>query len=453
VKKPKMGPSLFNRSMSQSGNKSWYRVVNATDKTPTRVYIYDEIGMWGVDAQSFADEINGLDVNEFELHINSPGGDLFDGIAIYNAVKQHKAKVKGFVDALAASAASFIFMAADERIVTRNATLMIHDGIALTYGNEEAHLYTAGLLSKFSDNIADIYAFNAGGTVEEWRALMREEVWYSAREAVDAGLADMMLDEEDLEAETATNNWNLSVFNYEGRDKAPSPASVVRAVKNQLKENTVSGTTAQPKATTQQPEPEAPVQPTGDPANPASPDQPETPAEPTPAAPAPAAPATPPANSITGANGQVTFQVNGQTVTDPTAIQNHISNLERFQTETKKAARQSFVENLASPGVNKILASQIDSTMTFVESLSDEQFEAWKATWNVAGSISSLQPSGVSPANPSGDQTSVEAQNAQHLQDLKDTVRQHKLGGMPVSQIEKTESYMQLKVLDPTYTL
>jgi ATP-dependent protease ClpP protease subunit len=434
--------------MSQSGNKSWYRVVNATDKAPTRVYIYDEIGMWGVDAQSFADEINALDVDEFELHINSPGGDLFDGIAIYNAVKQHKATVTVYVDALAASAASFIAQAGDKRIATRNATLMIHDGIALTYGNEEAHLYTANLLSKFSDNIADIYAFNAGGSVEEWRALMREEVWYSAREAVDAGLMDEMLDEEDLEAETATNNWNLSVFNYEGRDKAPSPASVVRAVKNQLKENTVSGTTAQPKATTQQPKPAAPVQPEGDPANLDSPDQPETPAEPTPTEPVSATSSASPANR---AGSGFVFKVNGQDVSDPTAVQAHIERMETFQRETKAAAREAFVNGLA--GSNKILASQITETMDFVSDLSDEQYEKWTKTWNVAGSISSLQPTAVSPANPEGDPKGIEAQNAQKIQDLKDTVRQHRLGGMSNEAIEKTGSYKQLVALDPTFTL
>jgi ATP-dependent protease ClpP protease subunit len=451
VKKPQVGPSLFNRSLSQSGNKSWYRVVNATDKTPTRVYIYDEIGMWGVDAQEFANEINALDVDEFELHINSPGGDLFDGIAIYNAVKQHPAKVTTFVDALAASAASFIALAGDEVVMTRNATMMIHDGIALTYGNEEAHLYTAGLLSKFSDNIADIYAFNAGGSVEEWRALMREEVWYSAREAVDAGLADRMLDEEDLEAETAKNNWNLSVFNYEGRDKAPSPASVLRAVKNQLKETPVAPTPTAPKATVNPPEPSAPdpVEPgSGDPANPASPDQPNEPVEPTPADPAPATPSAPPANR---AGGSFTFQINGSPVTDFGLVQNHISNLETFQRETKASAREAFVNALSSS--NKILASQITETMDFVSDLSDEQYEKWTKTWNVAGSISTLQQPGVNPANPTGDATSVEVKNAQRVEDLKGIVRQHRLGGMSNEAIEKTDSYKQLKVLDPTFTL
>jgi ATP-dependent protease ClpP protease subunit len=437
--KPKHTLSLFNRSPETAG-KSWFRVQNATKTAPAKVYIYDEIGMWGVDAQAFATTLNDLDVDEFELHINSPGGDLFDGIAIYNSVKQHKAKVTTYVDALAASAASFIAMAGDEIVMTRNATLMIHDGIAMTFGNEAAHLYTADLLSKFSNNIADIYASSAGGTVETWRALMREEVWYSAQEAVDAGLADRMLDADDDEAEEAKNNWNLSVFNFAGREKAPSPTSVLRAVKNQLKETAVT----KPAATTTQPEPETPVEPTGDPANPASPDQPETPAEPTPAEPQPATPSTPPTNKFT-------FQLNGQPVTDFAAVQAHVTNLETFQRETKKSAKEAFVNALASG--NKILASQIPATMEFAEGLSDEQYEKWTATWNVAGSIGSLQPTGVSPTNPNGDQSSIEAKNAEKLADLKGIVRQHKLGGMSNEQIERTDSFKQLKALDSTFTL
>lgn len=145
------------------------------------------------------------------------------------------------------------------------------------------------------------------------------------------------------------------------------------------------------------------------------------------------------------------FQVNGTPVTDMSAVQTHITNLETFQTETKKAGKKAFVTGLAS--ANKILASQIDSTTEFAETLTDAQYEAWVKTWNVSGPISALQPSSVSPANPEGIPATVEAQNAQKIEDFKGIIRQHQLANMPQDQIEKTPSYLKLKALDPTFTL
>src|SRR3546814_8990387 len=107
---------LLVRRASAKGD--WCRIENKkSDKGSADIYIYDEIGFWGTTAQNFATQIADLDVDKFNLHINSPGGDMFDGIAIYNSLKNHKAKVTVYVDGLAASAASFIAQSGDEIIM------------------------------------------------------------------------------------------------------------------------------------------------------------------------------------------------------------------------------------------------------------------------------------------------------------------------------------------------
>jgi len=125
-----------------------------------------------------------------ELHINSPGGMVYDGLTIYNALKDHPARVEAIVDGIAASSASWILQAAEHRTMNRHSELMIHDGLALTIGTAADHLETAALLDRLSDNLASIYAERAGGDTANWRAAMRAETWYTAAEAADAGLAD-----------------------------------------------------------------------------------------------------------------------------------------------------------------------------------------------------------------------------------------------------------------------
>jgi len=218
-------------------NKSWYSIKNATSDV-AEIYLYDEIGYWGVTAKDFVNALNDVTAGTIQLRVNSPGGDVFDGIAIYNAIKRHPSKCEVTVDAIAASAASFICMAGDTVAMTRNSELMIHDAWGLCVGNAADMRDTADLLDRFSNNIADIYMQKAGGTVESWRDTMRTEAWYSAQEAVDAGLADKV----EGDSEEASNKWDLSVFNYAGRDKAPDPR-YSRAT-NQFKLNTQQFATA-----------------------------------------------------------------------------------------------------------------------------------------------------------------------------------------------------------------
>lgn len=205
--------------------RDWYRIVNAADSgTGTaEVLIYDEIGYWGVMAADFARDVNALDVDELTVRINSPGGEVHDGVAILNTLRDHKATITVIVDGLAASAASFIAMAGDEIVMNRNAEMMIHDAWGLCRGNADEMAKYVDYLEQVSDNVASIYAERAGGTADEWRSLMREETWYTAQEAVDAGLADRVAEKKTGSDSKGSNRFDLSVFNYAGRGSAPAP--------------------------------------------------------------------------------------------------------------------------------------------------------------------------------------------------------------------------------------
>jgi ATP-dependent Clp endopeptidase proteolytic subunit ClpP len=171
----------------EAREKSWYRIGNSADG-PTQVNIFDEISWWGISAEMFAADLADIK-GDVEVHINSPGGDAFDGITIYNLLAAREGGVTTVVDGLAASAASVIFMAGKERSVSPGSMVMIHDALALCVGNAADMRETAQLLDKVSDNIADVYAAHAGKSAAEWRAAMVAESWYTAQEAVTAGLA------------------------------------------------------------------------------------------------------------------------------------------------------------------------------------------------------------------------------------------------------------------------
>lgn len=188
--------------------------------------LYDPIDSWGgdfgVSAKEFTAALDDLPdtVNEIRLHINSPGGEVFEGIAVLNALRAHDARVVAVVEGVAASAASFIACGADEVIMARNSELMIHDAWGLCVGNAEDMRELADDLDRLSDNIASVYAEKAGGDLEAWRAAMRRESWYSAEEAVEAGLADRV---ETRKASQPKDKFDLSIFTYAGRTEAPEP--------------------------------------------------------------------------------------------------------------------------------------------------------------------------------------------------------------------------------------
>ena len=191
--------------------REWYRVVRAEaigtqpdsegDATPgstADVYVYEAIGGWfGMTADDFVRDVAGLDVDHIDLHLNSPGGDVFEGVAMANVLRQHRASVTVWVDGLAASAASVVAMAGDEVVMGLGAQMMVHDAWSFAIGDAADMRQTADRLDSVSDSLASTYAARAGGTAAEWRAVMVAERWYTAEQAVEVGLADRVASDED----------------------------------------------------------------------------------------------------------------------------------------------------------------------------------------------------------------------------------------------------------------
>lgn len=447
---------LLARTPVAKPGQNWFRMEAVSDET-TEVMIYDEIGFWGTDAAEFVNQFAAIKTPKILLRLNSPGGEIFDGVAIYNAIKAHPSYVTVRVDGLAASAASFIAMAGNEVLMTRNGTMMIHDGLGFTYGNAKDHQETASLLDKLSDNIAEIYARKTGGELATWRDFMREEVWYSSQEAVDAGLADRVVDlgeDEEDDTKGAKNQFALlDAFKHSGREEAPDPEDIRRRVINRVKEARMS-TPKTPRNEGQQPEgQEAPdvesTSPDGSqPAEPVTvnPVPGEAPdAESAPPAETPSPEGTPPANR---AGAQTVFMVNGQPTTDFTAVQQYINVLEASAKENKDANRKEFVQNLAR--TNRITAAQITATEELALDLNDTQYEKWVASWEAAPSHGLL---GTHAAGGSSQPAPAEKAAQDKIEQATAIVKQHKLSGMSADKIMQTDSYKVLVADNPDYKL
>lgn len=170
------------------------RITNSAGTAPTRVDVYDDIGEggWfseGLTAKSFANQLSGI-TGPLEVHINSGGGDVWDGIGIKNAIEAHKGPVTTVVDGIAASIASVIAQAGSDRVMMPGSMMMIHDPFTVAAGNAAEFTKMAATLDDVANNLAAVYARAAGGTPESWRDAMKVETWYTADQAVAAGLAD-----------------------------------------------------------------------------------------------------------------------------------------------------------------------------------------------------------------------------------------------------------------------
>ena len=181
----------------RAGRGAWYSITNLADHA--EVYIYDEIGGWGVDALTFTAELRAITASAIDLHISSPGGVVSDGLTIYEALRQHPAVISSYVDGVAASAASFIAQAAapGRRRIAANGILLLHDAEgSMINGTAADFADMRDLMDEMSANVAAIYAESAGGTVQEWRDRMRAGggmnlgTRFIGQAAVDAGLAD-----------------------------------------------------------------------------------------------------------------------------------------------------------------------------------------------------------------------------------------------------------------------
>lgn len=220
---------------AESGSRQWFRVSNA-DSDRAKVYIYDTVGSsWygGVDAQSFAHELDAITAGTIDLHINSPGGDVWDGYAIYAALKAHPANISAHIDGVAASAASFIAMSAEEILIGKPSRMMIHDASGLVWGNAADMRMMADLLDDISADVAQIYADRAGGKASKWREKMQANAgygtWFSSAEAVKEGLADRIDDGTTGAAEPAKEPAEEDDSEKEAADVEDARHQLIRA--------------------------------------------------------------------------------------------------------------------------------------------------------------------------------------------------------------------------------
>ena len=157
------------------------------------IFLYDVIGDFGITASDFVKELAAIGDKPINLHVNSEGGDVFDALAIYAALKAHQAPVTASIDSLAASAAAFIVMAADQVIISKTASFMVHEAQGLVVGPADDMRKMADLLEDATKNIAEIYADHTEVPVKTWLKDMKAETWYRGEAAVKAGLADEVL--------------------------------------------------------------------------------------------------------------------------------------------------------------------------------------------------------------------------------------------------------------------
>ena len=170
---------------------TWYSICALNDGA--EISIYDEIGVYGVSAKAFLADLGKLpDAAPLTLRLNSPGGSVFDAVAIYNALQRHTGTVTVSIDGIAASAASYIAMAGDEIIMPENAFLMIHDPSGMVMGTANDMRAMAEALDKIGASLIKGYAAKSGKAEKDIASLMAAETWLDAAEAVDMGLADTL---------------------------------------------------------------------------------------------------------------------------------------------------------------------------------------------------------------------------------------------------------------------
>jgi ATP-dependent protease ClpP protease subunit len=181
--------------------KSWYRIQAAAGGQEAEVYIYGEIG-WDIPVAQFVKDLAAIKAPKISFRMHSPGGFVFDGMAIYQAIKRHPAAEKTMhIDGMAASMASVIALAADRVEMAKGGFYMIHRPEAIAIGNGDDMRKTAALVDKVEEELVSIYADQADQTKRQVRAWMAEETWFTADEAKAAGFVDAVTDGDVIKAD------------------------------------------------------------------------------------------------------------------------------------------------------------------------------------------------------------------------------------------------------------
>ncbi|EPU1527594.1 head maturation protease, ClpP-related [Pseudomonas aeruginosa] len=210
IHKSLMLPMAAALTEANAPHESWYS-IKAAGRGVAEVLLYDEIGVWGITALQFARDLKAMgDLTKINLHIHSPGGDVFEGTAIYNLLRNHPASVDVYIDGLAASMASVIAMAGDTIYMPENAMMMVHKPWGIQGGDADDMRRYAELLDKVEDTLVMAYANKTGKSADDIKALLKEETWMNGREAVAAGFADQLT--EPLQAAAHLSSKRMQEF-------------------------------------------------------------------------------------------------------------------------------------------------------------------------------------------------------------------------------------------------
>lgn len=175
-------------------NKKWFNIQGKATDAVAEVYIFDEIGAYGITAQDFISEMKEYKDTPVNLRINCIGGDVFDGMAMYNIIKKREAKTTAYIEGIAASMGSVIALAADEVVMAENSLFMIHNAWGGAMGEAEDMRKTASILEKISGEIANIYERKTRLSLNRIVEMMDKETWLNAAEAYELGFIDLISD-------------------------------------------------------------------------------------------------------------------------------------------------------------------------------------------------------------------------------------------------------------------
>ncbi|WP_448196703.1 ClpP-like prohead protease/major capsid protein fusion protein [Pseudomonas putida] len=235
VRPPFLGPRGAVATTTDPAAQTWYTLRASSQRGVVDLMLYGEIGAWGISANQFARDLKALgDVSQINLHVHSPGGDVFEGMAMYNLLRNHPARVEGTVDGLAASMGSVILMAANVIRIPENAMIMVHRPWGIQGGDAEEMRRYADLLDKVEDSLVAAYTNKTGKTADEVKTLLAAETWMTGAEAVELGFADELVGA--LEAFASLNSQRMQeytnmptaaqpMFGPRGQTQPPAPVN------------------------------------------------------------------------------------------------------------------------------------------------------------------------------------------------------------------------------------
>ncbi len=177
-------------------NKKWYEIKNQVSGEMAEILIYEPIGSGcfteGVEAKKFYNDLKNIEADTVKIRINSPGGSVFEGLAIYNILLGSSKKIITQVDGIAASIASIIYLAGQERIMAENSYLLMHNPTAIAFGDHKEMETVLGFLNKLADTMVDIYEKGSNLTASEVRKLMDKETMLNSKEASKIKMVDII---------------------------------------------------------------------------------------------------------------------------------------------------------------------------------------------------------------------------------------------------------------------